>query len=58
MRCRTWEHTCIIAPKIKQGSVEIKRGTLSANSIPFDFENDYVKTKWLHDKASALILIE
>lgn len=39
-------------------AVEIKRGTLSANSIPFDFENDYVKTKWLHDKASALILIE
>lgn len=25
---------------------EIKRGTLSANSIPYDFENDYVKIKF------------
>lgn len=28
-------------------AVEIKRGTLSDNSIPFDFENDYVKIMWL-----------
>jgi hypothetical protein len=34
-------------------SEEIKRGTLSANSIPFDFENDYVKIKWFDSEASA-----
>lgn len=30
-------------------AVEVKRGTLCGDSIPFDFENDYVKIKWLND---------
>ncbi|MDP4179445.1 MAG: hypothetical protein Q8900_14080 [Bacillota bacterium] len=30
-------------------ALELKRGTLSANSIPYDFENDYVKIKWLNN---------
>src|SRR5476651_765914 len=36
-------------------AVEIKRGTLSANSIPldYDFENDYVKIKWFNDEFLA-----
>lgn len=34
-------------------AVEVKRGTLSANSIPFDFENDYVKIKWFDSETSA-----
>lgn len=34
-------------------AVEVKRGTLSANSIPFDFENDYVKIKWFSDESLA-----
>jgi hypothetical protein len=28
-------------------AVEIKKGTLWSDSIPYDFENDYVKIKWL-----------
>jgi hypothetical protein len=28
-------------------AVEIKRGKLWSDSIPYDFENDYVKIKWL-----------
>lgn len=39
-------------------AVEIKRGTLSANNIPFAFENDYVKIKWYADKVSALTAID
>ena len=39
-------------------AVEVKRGTLSANSIPFDFENDYVKTKWFNDDSIAKLIIE
>lgn len=39
-------------------ATEIKRGTLSANSIPYDFENDYVKIKWLDDESLAKSLID
>jgi hypothetical protein len=35
-------------------AVEVKRGTLSDNSIPFEFENDYVKIKWLKTDEIAL----
>lgn len=38
-------------------AVEIKRGTLSANSIPYDFENDYVKIKWIDNEYIAKSLI-
>lgn len=34
-------------------AIEVKRGTLSANSIPFEFENDYVKIKWFNDETLA-----
>lgn len=30
-------------------SVEVKRGPLSANNVPFQFENDYVKIKWFNN---------
>ena len=39
-------------------SEEIKRGTLSANSIPFEFENDYVKIQWFDDDNIAKLIIE
>jgi len=35
-------------------AVEVKRGTLSDNSIPFDFENDYVKIKWFKNEETAI----
>ena len=39
-------------------SEEIKRGTLSGNSIPFEFENDYVKIQWFDDDNIAKLIIE
>lgn len=39
-------------------AVEIKRGTLSAKSIPWDFENDYVKVAWTLNQAAALSSID
>jgi hypothetical protein len=36
-------------------SVEIKRGTLSANSIPWDFENDWIKSKWYKNEDMSLL---
>lgn len=40
-------------------AVEVKRGTLLADSIPsFDFENDYVKIQWFNDDNIAKLIIE
>jgi len=33
----------------------MKKGTLSANSIPWDYENDYVKSCWFDQEASGLL---
>jgi len=38
-----------------QRAQEIKRGTLSANNVPWDYENDYVKCKWLQASAEDLV---
>lgn len=37
---------------------EIKRGTLSAHSVPYDFENDYVKIKWFNDDSIANSILD
>lgn len=39
-------------------AVEIKKGTLSAKSIPWDFENDYVKVAWTLNQAAAFSSID
>ena len=36
----------------------IKKGTLSANNVLFDYENDYVKIKWIDDYESAVNLVD
>jgi hypothetical protein len=40
-------------------ATEIKRGALSYNNVPnFDYENDYVKIKWLKKTEITELLIE
>lgn len=36
------------------GASEIKRGTLSDHSIPFEFENDHVMIKWISNPDSIM----
>lgn len=38
-------------------AIEVKRGTLSTHSIPFDYENDYVMVKMINNPAYAHSLI-
>jgi hypothetical protein len=33
---------------------EIKRGTLSANNVPWDYENDWIKCKWFTETSADL----
>ena len=50
-------HLYYVSKGLKK-SKEIKRGTLFADSIPYDFENDYVKIKWLKNGNIAELLID
>lgn len=50
-------HLYYVSKGLKK-SEEIKRGTLLADSIPYDFKNDYVKIKWLKDGNIAEFIID
>jgi len=50
-------HLYYVSKGLKKAE-EIKRGTLFADSIPYDFKNDYVKIKWLKDGNIAESIID
>lgn len=40
-----------------QRALEIKRGTLTAMNVPWDYENEWVKCKWFDSPASELVTV-